>query len=180
MSRERQRGFTLLEVLVAFAIAAFALAVLFRSSGTALMAARTSGQYQEALSRARSHLAALGGDAALVAGESSGDDGGGFRWRLKIEPAGAAVVTPAPAVQGAAAQGPAAAQPAPAVAQPAQGAGQDGEAAPPQAAAPQAAPPQPIVVTLFAVEVGISWTGEGGGREVVLRSQRLAGAPAPQ
>lgn len=79
----RDRGFTLLEVLIAFIIAALALGVLFRAAvenraGTGIAAA-----YQEALARARSRLAAL--DAGPIAGQDrQGDDGGGFRWRVRV------------------------------------------------------------------------------------------------
>jgi general secretion pathway protein I len=82
---DRNRGFTLLEVLIASAIAALALAVLFRTVPTALFSVRLAGQYEEAVARAQSHLAALG-DAPLLAGTSTGDDGGGFQWRLTIVP----------------------------------------------------------------------------------------------
>ena len=55
-----ERGFTLLEVLIAFVIAALALGVLFQGTAGSLGSVRVSGQYQEALSRARSHLEAAG------------------------------------------------------------------------------------------------------------------------
>ncbi len=80
----RQGGFTLLEVLVAFVIAALALGVLFQGSITSLRSVRLSGQYMEAVSRARSHLAALGRAAGLTPGVRSGEDGNGFRWRTQI------------------------------------------------------------------------------------------------
>jgi general secretion pathway protein I len=77
-----ERGFTLLEVLVAFAIAALALGVMFRAIGTGLGSAAVAARYQQALSRARSHLAAAG--VRLVPGTQSGEDGGGFSWRVRI------------------------------------------------------------------------------------------------
>lgn len=83
----RDRGFTLLEVLVAFAIAAPALALLYRQGVTSMGITRTAFSYQDALSRARSHLNALK-DGALVAGERSGEDGAGFRWRTQVTPIG--------------------------------------------------------------------------------------------
>lgn len=81
-----ERGFTLLEVLVAFVIASLALGVLFRSGSNALLSADTAGHYQEALARARSHLAALGAPGRLVASDRQGDDGGGYHWREHIAP----------------------------------------------------------------------------------------------
>jgi general secretion pathway protein I len=84
--RRRDRGFTLLEVLVAFIIAALALGVLFQGLLTGLHGARAAGRHAEALSHARSHLAALGHGTTLVPGETEGDDGGGFRFRRSIVP----------------------------------------------------------------------------------------------
>ncbi len=87
MSRDRERGFTLLEVLVAFVIAALALGVMFQASLGGLRATTMASHYQEALSLARSHLAAAA--AGTMAGrEQSGDDGRGFRWTVRIKPAG--------------------------------------------------------------------------------------------
>jgi general secretion pathway protein I len=85
-----ERGFTLLEVLIAFTIAALALGLLFRAASGGLLSVEAAGRYQEAVSRARSHMAAIGGDAALAPGESDGDDGGGFHWHLRIAQEGRA------------------------------------------------------------------------------------------
>ena len=78
----RDDGFTLLEVLVAFLIAALALGVLFRAAVEGQTESGIAARYQEALSRARSHLAAEAAGPPR-AGDQSGDDGGGFRWRLR-------------------------------------------------------------------------------------------------
>ncbi len=86
------RGFTLLEVLVAFAIAAGALAVLFRTAVDGGTAAEAAARYGEALSHARSRLAAVEG-AALRPGDASGEDGA-YRWRTRI-----ALVAEAPPVR---------------------------------------------------------------------------------
>ena len=84
--RSGERGFTLLEVVVAFAIAALGLSVLFSGTLGGLRAAEVAGRYGEAVSRARSHLAAVGHGAPLAAGEQGGEDDGGWRWRLRIAP----------------------------------------------------------------------------------------------
>lgn len=86
----REVGFTLLEVLVAFIIAALALAALTQGASTGLRSVRVSGHVQEAVSRARSRLAAIGHGVPLQPGEQEGDDGGGFRWRSRITPAATA------------------------------------------------------------------------------------------
>ena len=86
MPGERDAGFTLLEVIVALAIAALALIVLFRAGSEGLLAVNTASRAEDAVERAQSHLAAIGPDVALLPGESAGDDGGGYRWRLRITP----------------------------------------------------------------------------------------------
>jgi general secretion pathway protein I len=89
MSAERpaaDAGFTLLEVVVAVAIAGLALVGLFQAGSGGVFAVDTAARAEEAVQRAQSHLAAIGRDAALVQGDSSGDDGGGYRWRLQVQP----------------------------------------------------------------------------------------------
>lgn len=85
--RAGEAGFTLLEVVVAVVIAGLALVAMFQAGSGGLFAADTAARAEEALQRAQSHLAAVGRDAALVEGDVSGDDGGGYRWRLKVMPA---------------------------------------------------------------------------------------------
>ena len=80
-----EEGFTLLEVLVALAIAVPALVLLYRQGVVSMRSTRTAASYQEAISRAQSRLDALTG-ASLVAGEQDGDDGGGFAWRTRVVP----------------------------------------------------------------------------------------------
>jgi general secretion pathway protein I len=82
----RDRGFTLLEVVVAVAIASLALVGLFHAASGGLFSVDTAASAEEALQRAQSHLAAIGRDAALVTGDWSGDDGGGYSWRILVQP----------------------------------------------------------------------------------------------
>lgn len=77
-------GFTLLEVVVALAIAGLALVGLFHAGSGGLFAVDTAARAEEAVQRAQSHLAAVGRNAALVEGELTGDDGGGYRWALRV------------------------------------------------------------------------------------------------
>jgi general secretion pathway protein I len=76
--REGERGFVLLEVLVAFAIAALALSVLIGGSLEGLRGTARAARMEEAVSHARSHLAAIGHGQEIVPGARSTDDGGGF------------------------------------------------------------------------------------------------------
>ena len=77
-------GFTLIEILVALAIASLGLGFLMMAAGTGLGNAGIADQYIEATRRAQSHLAVLGVTAPLRAGDTSGDDGGGYSWRVRI------------------------------------------------------------------------------------------------
>src|SRR5215469_10891946 len=88
-------GFTLLEVVVALAVAGLALVGMFQAGSTGLVAADTAARAAEAVERAQSHLAAVGRNAALSAGQFTDDDGGGYRWRLSVQPA-ASRQTPTP------------------------------------------------------------------------------------
>ena len=89
-ARKRQRGFTLIEVLIAFAIAAMALGLLFQAASSSGGAARQAGSYEEAVSRAKSHMATVGRESEVAPGERDGDDGSGYRWRIKITPSAVA------------------------------------------------------------------------------------------
>jgi general secretion pathway protein I len=79
-------GFTLLEVTIAVAIAALALVVMFQAGSTGLFAVNSAARIDEAVERAQSHLAAFGSTNAIVPGDSDGDDGGGYHWRLSARP----------------------------------------------------------------------------------------------
>jgi len=82
------RGFTLLEVLIAFVVAALAIGVLYGGTVTGLDATAISARYDEAVSLARSHLDPIGHGAAIALQETSGADGDGFTWHLRIRQAG--------------------------------------------------------------------------------------------
>jgi general secretion pathway protein I len=80
------KGFTLLEVVVALIIAAMAAIALFEATGSGLHASQAASMYDQAIVRAKSRLAASVHGTRLTAGQWSGDDGGGFRWRLSVAP----------------------------------------------------------------------------------------------
>jgi len=77
-------GFTLLEVCVALVIAAAGTLELYQAGFTGAAATAAASREQEATVRAQSRLAAIGTLTPLAAGDWSGDDGGGFAWRLEI------------------------------------------------------------------------------------------------
>ncbi len=81
---DRQRGFTLLEVLVAFAVLAVALGVAFEIFATGLRGARSADALTRAVLIAESRLARIGVETELTPGESEGETDDGTRWRIDI------------------------------------------------------------------------------------------------
>jgi general secretion pathway protein I len=84
--RTAEDGFTLLEVIIAFAISALAVSLLYQGVTGGLGATQIAGKTTEAVLMARSHLAAIGHGSAIAQQESSGVDGDGFSWKLHIRP----------------------------------------------------------------------------------------------
>jgi general secretion pathway protein I len=89
-----QRGFTLLEVIVALIIAGLSAVALMQAVGSSLRTTRTASMTDQAIVRAKSHLAAATHGTRLVPGDRRGDDGGGFRWRRRIVPVQSAALRP--------------------------------------------------------------------------------------
>ena len=94
-ARREEDGFTLLEVIIALAIASLMLIGLFRAGSGGLFAADDAARVDEAIERAQSHLAAFARAGAVVPGELEGDDGGGYRWAALVKPIAVEPVAPA-------------------------------------------------------------------------------------
>jgi general secretion pathway protein I len=88
MRPDGQAGFTLLEVLIAFVIAALAMGALYGGTVAGLDATSIAAKYDEATSLARSHLAQIGRGEAIAQQQTSGADGEDFTWHLRIREAG--------------------------------------------------------------------------------------------
>ena len=82
--RQRSRGYTLVEVLVAFMIMALALTVLLRIFSSGLRNVGIASDYAEAVLIGESRLATAGIDAGLAPGETSGVEGDGFHWTRRV------------------------------------------------------------------------------------------------
>lgn len=82
-SRTDGRGFTLIEVLVALAILAIALTVLFQVFGSGSRAVASSERYLMATMLARSVMDDIGTETPIVVGEKSGDVGNGYSWTIR-------------------------------------------------------------------------------------------------
>ena len=79
------QGFSLLEVLVAFSIAAIALTLLLRVFGNGLNNINTLEQYAIAVQIAESKMASVGNDYQLSVGQATGVVDDIYRWQLIIE-----------------------------------------------------------------------------------------------
>ena len=92
MPVDDRQGFTLIEVLVAFAILALSLTALMQVFGTGLRNTVVSEAYVRATLLAESKLAAVGVEQPLEPGERNGDFGTaggedkGYRWRVVVTP----------------------------------------------------------------------------------------------
>jgi general secretion pathway protein I len=84
--KKYNRGFSLLEVLVAFVILGLVLGVLMEIFSSGLRNVGRATESQRAVLLAQSKLASVGIETALREGESNGDFDGGFRWQLSIKP----------------------------------------------------------------------------------------------
>jgi len=81
----QQRGFSLIEILVAFMILAMSLTVIYRIFSGGLRNVALSEDYARAVLVAESQLAAIGISEPLVRGVSAGEWGERFRWQRVVE-----------------------------------------------------------------------------------------------
>lgn len=82
-----QHGFTLIEVLVAFAILAVAFAIVMPLFSDNASSTQKAFNEKEAVLIAESMLAEVGTTQPLAAAERSGVLAGGFSWTVKVSPA---------------------------------------------------------------------------------------------
>jgi general secretion pathway protein I len=84
-SRRSSEGFSLLEVLVAFAILALSLGVLMQLFSGGMRSALIGSSYSRAVDLAESTLALVGTEIPLQPGSQAGEEKG-LRWELNIQP----------------------------------------------------------------------------------------------
>lgn len=81
---QADRGFTVIEILVALVIAGIGLAALMGLISSGLSLSGASGRVTRETALARSALERFGTDLAVQAGVSGGEMAGGFRWRGEV------------------------------------------------------------------------------------------------
>jgi general secretion pathway protein I len=87
MLHQRQRGMTLLEVLVAFVVLSLTLSVIMQIFSGGIRNAHMADGYSRAVFLAESKLASVGADVPLTIGETSGQASSDMRWRVQVTPA---------------------------------------------------------------------------------------------
>jgi general secretion pathway protein I len=82
-----ERGFTLLEILIAFVIAALSMAALTKMLSQSLDVTERAGGITQATLIAQSKLAQVGAAIPLQDGGANGEEqNGAFRWQVTITP----------------------------------------------------------------------------------------------
>jgi general secretion pathway protein I len=108
---KHQRGYSLLEVIVAFALLALALTLLLGSLSGAARQVHNADLRTRAMLHAQSLLAATGIEQPLQEGRSQGDwEDGRYRWELQVEPYVDARASSLPQAAATAVSGPTLAQ----------------------------------------------------------------------
>lgn len=81
----RNKGFSLLEILVAFSILAISLGILLKIFSSGINTAMVAEEYTVATQIAESLMAKTGIEEPLVVGENSGTEVEKYYWRVTVE-----------------------------------------------------------------------------------------------
>lgn len=80
-------GFTLIEVVVALAIAGLGVALLVAATGSGIDNSSAGVRRVQAVGLAQSRMAQIGHTLPLKSGDYSGEEEGGLRWHVHVGPA---------------------------------------------------------------------------------------------
>ncbi len=82
----KQQGFSLLEMLIAFSILAISLGILLKIFSTGITTAQVAENYTTAVQIANNVIAKTGVESPLKIGESVGVENNFYHWRVRISP----------------------------------------------------------------------------------------------
>ena len=86
MQANKQRGFSLLEILIAFSILALSLGILLKIFSAGVNTATVAENYTAAIQIAESLMAKTGVETPLQAGQAVGLENEKYHWRVEVSP----------------------------------------------------------------------------------------------
>ncbi len=86
MQTNKQAGFSLLEILIAFSILALSIGILLKIFSGGVNTAAVAEEYTAAVQIAESLMIRAGGETPLQTGETSGLENDYYHWRVAINP----------------------------------------------------------------------------------------------
>lgn len=84
--RNKHKGFSLLEILVAFSILTVSLGIILKIFSTGITTAQVTGDYTTAVQIAKNLLDKTGNESPLKAGEITGSENKFYHWRVTVTP----------------------------------------------------------------------------------------------